>query len=399
MIISSLQIKRSAGLVSAEATVRWEKAARKPFRFFVQTPEEHASALQADANAFLIGSFISAWALGEQRINVEGTLCPLLLNHLEGAMMMLRSWYPQAFGPFPVVEAEKGFAARMPKENGAISLMSGGIDSLCLLRSNHLYYHTDHPSYINAVVPVAMVEHKASNTDAFDALFQARMTSVKVVADDQKVKIIPVASNVYWLNPDEYHYGQKTYASQLSSILAMFSGGFHHGFIASSYDAAYASKPWGSNPQLDAYFSSGHFRIENAGSEQTRLKKVGIVADWPAGASSIRVCQNDNAGGSNCGTCEKCIRTQLMLEALGKLRGCTAFPHDRLELDLLEYLKTYEMLSSDDAMHNEEKVYQYGLVLPYLHQRGRHDLAQRLKEILDELVEDKKNRVRFGQTG
>jgi hypothetical protein len=316
---------------------------------------------------------------------VEGVLCPLLVSHLEGAMMMLRSWYPEELGPFPAIEATQGFSPKLAAGRGAISLMSGGIDSLCLLRSNHLYYHVGHPARIKAVLPVSMIDQKVSSPEALNDLFSGRMTSVRVVAEDAQVRIIPAATNVYWLNFDEYNYGKKTYASQLSSVLAMFSGSFDHGFIASSYDAAYSSKPWGSNPQLDAYYTSGHFRIENAGSEQTRLEKVGIVADWPAGARSIRVCQNDNSGGSNCGTCEKCIRTKLMLEALGKLKGCPSFEEDHIDLALLEYLKIYEMLGSKDPMHNEEKTYQYGLALPHLRQRGRDDLADRLEELLSEL--------------
>ena len=387
MIISEIKLNNANGLIDAEAMLQWEDSNHPPFRFFVQTHEANGDFLHADANAFLIGTFLSAWIEGEKRIKVEENICPLLLDHLQGAMMMLHSWYPSELGPFPQIEATGGFRPRLSVSRGAVSLMSGGIDSLCLLRSNHLNYHEQHPARIKAVMPVTMIEQKAKSPGEFDALFRARMTSVGVVAEDSNVRVIPVASNVYWLNFDEYDYGKKTYASQLSSILAMFSGGFDHGFIASSYDAAFASKPWGSNPQLDGYYSSGHFRIENAGSEQTRLVKVGVVADWPAGAKSIRVCQNDNAGGSNCGTCEKCIRTKLMLEALGKLKGCPSFEEDHIDLALLEYLKQYDMLSSEDALHNEEKIYQYGLVLPYLRMRGRQDLANRLEELLAELTE------------
>jgi hypothetical protein len=169
-------------------------------------------------------------------------------------------------------------------------------------------------------------------------------------------------------------------------VLSFFSKNFHHGLIASSYDAAFASKPWGSNPQLDAYYTSAHFRMENSGSEMTRLRKVGIVADWPVGFKSIRVCQNDNSGSSNCGTCEKCIRTKLMLEALGKLETCPSFRENKLDVALLEYLETYKMLSSTDILHNQEKVYQYGLTIPYLKARGRNDLADYLQSVLDKLV-------------
>jgi hypothetical protein len=386
MIISDVKKETISGITTVGGIINFEDSNRPSFNLFIQTLEQFQDDLWADSNAFLIASILVAWDAGEKRIHLPGTLCPVLLNNLEGVFMMMKSWYPNDFGNPPVVEAAEGFKAILPSRNATISLMSGGIDSLCLLRSNHLLYPKEHSAYIKTVLTIEMGKAPVQDLHSFTKLFEGRLTSVNAAAHDQEVGVIPVFTNIYSLNPNGYFYGQKSYSSQLSAVLSFFSKSYNQGFIASSYDAAYSTKPWGSNPQLDAYYTSSHFRMDNSGSEMTRLKKVGIVADWPVGYKNIRVCQNDNTGSSNCGTCEKCIRTKLMLEALGKLRGCTAFPENNIDLNILGYLETYNMLPSTDALHNQEKIYQYGLTIPLLKERGRHDLAGALEKILEKLA-------------
>jgi len=385
MIISGIDLKTCSGIVTVEGTITWEDFDRNPFNLFVQTKEENRDAIWPDPNSFLIGSILTAWHYKERRIRIDGTICPMLASNLEGVFMMMKAWYPKDFGEPPVIEPTQGFKSMLPYGKGTISLMSGGIDSLCLLRSNHLFYPKGHDSRIQAVLPVEMTKKPAEDKEEFAKPFEGRMTSIDPVAAKEEVQVLQARTNIWSVNPDGYFYGQKSYASQLSAIISFFSKKFDHGLIASSYDAAYSGKPWGSHPQLDAYFTSTHFRMENSGTEMTRLRKVGIVADWPIGYKSIRVCQNDNSGGSNCGTCEKCIRTKLMLEALGKLKDCTSFRENYIDTDLLAYLETYNMLPSSDVLHNAEKIYQYGLTLPHLRSRGRDDLADTLEKMLDKL--------------
>ncbi|MDB5121546.1 MAG: hypothetical protein JWN56_2764 [Sphingobacteriales bacterium] len=382
MNISNYEFRNEKGTIRAEALITWEECDRPPLFLFVQTIDSYRDALWPDPNSFLIATILTAWNAGERRIRLNDSVCPVLLNNLEGVFMMLKSWYPDGFGPRPEIEAAVGAKASLPVGNGAIALMSGGIDSLCLLRANKLYYPKSHPNSIKAVLSITHQEHLAPDQEALWKTFEGRMTSISPVAADAKVDVIPVYTNMWWLNPDGYFFGQKSYSSQLSAVSSFFARSFHKGYIASSYDAAFSNKPWGSHPQLDAYYTSGHFQMENSGTEMTRLKKVALVADWPVGFQSMRVCQNDNTGSENCGTCEKCIRTMLMLEALGKLRDCQSFPRNTIDTELLTYLETYDMLHSTDIMHDAEKIYLYEMTIPYLAERGRYDLVETLKRIL-----------------
>jgi hypothetical protein len=387
MEISKFDLIKDSGTIRAEALITWEESDRRPFRFFVQTVDTYQDFIWPDPNSFLIASLLVAWNSGESRILIHESLCPVLVNNLEGVFMMLKSWYPNDFGPPPMIETMKSIKASLPVGKGAISLMSGGIDSLCLLRANKLNFPDNHPNAIRAILPIDQTEFPAKDDNELRKIFEGRMKALKPVALDAAVDIIPACTNMWWLNPDGYFYGQKSYSSLLSAITSMFGEGFHKGYIASSYDAAFSAKPWGSHPQLDAYYSTSHFHMENSGTEMTRFRKVKLVADWPVAFQNIRVCQNDDSGSTNCGTCEKCIRTLLMLEAIGKLRECKAFPRNQIDVELVNYLEKYDMLYSTDILHNDEKLYMYGMLIPYLEKRKRHDLVNALKKILNTLRE------------
>ncbi|HWQ92488.1 MAG TPA: hypothetical protein VN673_12520 [Clostridia bacterium] len=389
MQISNLVQLKDDGVIRVQADLRWEDSEHAPLTLFVQTDVSHEDALWPDPNSFLIATVLSAWQSGEKRILVEGALCPALASNLQGVFMMLRAWYPDDFDAAPKIEAAGGFKTSLPYGKGALSLMSGGIDSLCLLRANKLFFPAGHANGIRAVLSIAQIAQPVTAKEALQKKMQGRLSAISPVAADAGVDVIPALTNTWWLNPDGYFYGQKAYSSQLSAVTSFFSKRFQKGYIASSYDAAFTGKPWGSHPQLDAYYSSSHFEMQNSGTEMTRLRKVEMVADWPVALHHMRVCQNDNTGGKNCGTCEKCIRTLLMLEGLGKLRDCQAFPKNTITPELVRYLEAYDMLHSEDMLHDEEKLHLYEMILPLLEQRGRHDLASTLREILTNLASRK----------
>jgi hypothetical protein len=387
MQISQIEPISQGSTVRAQALITREDSERPPFTMFIQTVDRGQEVFGADPNSFLMATILTAWQEGERRVHVDGVLCPLRVNNLEGVFMMLKAWYPEDFGKPPVIEASGGTESRLPSGLGAISLMSAGIDSLCLLRANRLFFPEGHPNYIRAVLPVAHVDKHADDEVSLWKNFEGRLTAIRPVSEDSGVDIYPACTNVWWLNPDGYFYGQKSYSSLLSAVTCMFGKGYQKGYIASSYDAAFSVKPWGSHPQLDAYYSTSYFSMENSGTEMTRFKKVRMLADWQVALNHMRVCQNDNSGGGNCGTCEKCIRTMLMLESMGKLKECTAFPQNHIDVDLVNYLSEYDMLYSSDPWHNEEKIYMYNMIITPLEDRGRNDLAVALREILKKLCE------------
>ena len=376
MTISEIKLLKEEGTIRAEAKIEWENNDIPPFNFFMQTEEKYEEAFWADPNAFLLALVFPAWGVGEERIQVQDQLCPVLNKNLKGAFLLLKAWFPDDFGPAPLIETSKGFQALRPFKTGATSLLSAGIDSLSILRNNKLLLPPDHLNSIQATVSVSHYEKPARNLKELHEQAQGRLKAITTVSTDLGVLSIPVTTNFWWLNPDGNFFSFKSHGAQFLSALAFFSKGFYKGYIASSFDAAFLHKPWGSHPQLDSYFSSSHFQTEHIGTEMTRIEKVALVADWPAGLQNIRVCQNDSSGSWNCGTCEKCIRTMVMLESLGKLRECESFPENEVSVGLLSYLEKYNML------FDPEQIYLYSSAIPLLEKRGRNDLVEALEKII-----------------
>lgn len=114
------------------------------------------------------------------------------------------------------------------------------------------------------------------------------------------------------------------HGASLASVAHVLRGELDQLFVPSSlpYDRLY---PWGSHPILDPLWSSAHMEIVYDGSEANRMDKVLRIAHDDVALRSLRVCWKNPEGAYNCGQCEKCIRTMLMLEAAGCLDRCTTF--------------------------------------------------------------------------
>jgi hypothetical protein len=95
--------------------------------------------------------------------------------------------------------------------------------------------------------------------------------------------------------------------------------------VASSYPRRLAS-PWGSHWRIDPLWSSDRLEVLHVGDEWWRAEKLAQVADHPLVHRYLRVCWEHRSPALNCGRCEKCVRTQLVLETVGRLADMRVFP-------------------------------------------------------------------------
>jgi hypothetical protein len=380
MYIDALNFHDEFGFIRAEAQINWEDSNKSPFDLFVGTERHFQDVFWADSNAFLIGCILPAWRLGERRIKIDGILCPVLCQNIKAALSVLKLWFPELGSP-PVIEASQGFQTLSPCKDKAVSLFSCGIDSLATLRFNKLHFAPEHPSSIQGIIVMNLdVDQPNSATVKMFNKTRGRLKSAAKIADSARVELIPALSNIWWLVDDGYFYSYKWHGAVLSFIAAFFSKGWSKAYIASSSSDTDYLHPWGSHPLLDTNYSSGHFQIEHHGAGISRFEKTALVADWKTALENIRVCQNDNKGEANCGTCEKCIRTMTSLVALGKLKDCPSFPFDEVNVQLVNSIEEYRMINDDYAAQ------WYQELVPELLKCGRNDLAGAIENVLDSYI-------------
>lgn len=63
-------------------------------------------------------------------------------------------------------------------------------------------------------------------------------------------------------------------------------------------------------------FSTSQLKIVPEGSEYSRNDKINFIANYEVAKKNLHVC---TAKEINCGVCEKCLRTLLAIDALGRL--------------------------------------------------------------------------------
>jgi hypothetical protein len=83
--------------------------------------------------------------------------------------------------------------------------------------------------------------------------------------------------------------------------------------------------PWGSHPLSDPLMSTNDLRFIRYQNKVNRFQKTEFIAKSQIALDHLHVCWIRKSH-DNCGACEKCVRTMLMLEVIGVLDRASCFP-------------------------------------------------------------------------
>jgi hypothetical protein len=198
------------------------------------------------------------------------------------------------------------------------------------------------------------------------------------VATDLGIDVIPVKTNVLNLYPDGQFYSRYWIGAIFGAIAHIFSKRFNKTYIASGSSIMEIVRYLhGSHPFVDDYYSSGHLSVMHHGSHMERHEKIKLISEWPTGLQNIFTCEGRKSGENNCGRCEKCIRTMLVLAGLDKLKD-SSFPVDDVTPELLMTLDEYNMIPYEAWL----KEY-YLQIIPLLRDGGRQDLVDALNQVAE----------------
>jgi hypothetical protein len=359
MIIDRIRPIQTDTGTGIECDIRFETLRRDAHTIFVVADAPHT--LTVDPNGFLLGAFLPAWTAGERRIRIEGAVCPSLSANLSIAASLMRHWFDD-LSTAPVIEGDSEYR-RAGTNVGAF--LSGGVDSLAMIRSLTALRPVGHPDRPVAAVVVDYQYVGGIDRDETDARFARSTATSREICADVGLDVIPVRSNFCRLNESLAFWMYRYHGSFLASMSHFLSRDFRVLHIASSYPVTHLV-PWGSHPLLDPQYSSQHVRISHHGAEWSRLQKIRQLRDWAPALNRMYVCTSDTSNGRNCGACEKCVRTKLHLLIEGRLADAGAFEQDDVrEADIRAIrIKTeYARLCYEEA-------------LPGLERLGRTDLVE-----------------------
>lgn len=249
---------------------------------------------------FAIAGLLPAMSRGET-LSIDPSLpvSRTLLTGMAELQQIFRLWGPffrQKFTPIAIEATVDDPAPQLPEVTA--SFFSGGVDGT----------HT----FLTAPFPVThAVFSRGIDFQLDNPLYDEAAVRNRRWLADRGVPLLEVASNVRFVGHN-FGMGWNTYfGGGLAAIGHLLGAG--RLLIA-------AGRTWrelwpdGSHPLADPLWSSSRTEVLHIGRGQKRWEKIAAIASAPGAIDLLRVCWQDK--GYNCGRCEKCIRTMVLLRLL-----------------------------------------------------------------------------------
>lgn len=333
MRIEAIERASRDGRTRVQARVAFEERERAQDVWF-ETEEPFAEDLAASPEAFVTAALPMAQWYGERRVRVEDSVCPRLRDGFLAAGALLHAWHPRR-GAVPRLEARGGFVPTLPRSPRRAALFfSGGIDGFALVRC----HRRDHPVGAPGAAREALFLFGLNNYD-FEGNapsaprlldWEERRRALTAVAEEQDLSLVPIWTNVRRLCPDHRAWTAVGFGCMTAAVAHTLGRRFDTALMASDGEIGEPS-PLGAHPLLEPSLSSAAVRVRESLGHLDRGDRLRLLSDWEPARRLAQPChciEIPPAGQVNCGRCEKCVRTMLLLLALGRLREWPAFPAD-----------------------------------------------------------------------
>jgi hypothetical protein len=353
------------------ATVVWEDCDRPNQHIYFETTSEFADDLFCNPDAFALACFAPAVCNGEKRLYINTRISPNLREGLLNAMEWFYKWYD--IEPLHL-ESQNGLPHREPSKGRTGAFLSGGVDSLAMLRGNQMAFPKAHSAAIQDGILVYGFDIGGYDEGEEIENYERAYNALQPIAQEAQLSLIPIFTNIRHLDTKTYPWRKQYHGAALAAVAHALSRRFARVSIASSVDIRNVGTH-GSHPLLLLNYSTTGLQLRHEQARYSRFDKAQLLADWPTALRHLRVCTLNPEHGLNCGTCEKCLRTMLELLAVGKLHETDAFGAHDITSDMVQDIHLYARTS----------LVFYGELIPHLEAQGRDDLVEVLEKKLADL--------------
>lgn len=307
-------------------------------------------------------------------VRIHGNLSELASHNLHEFQRVWAIWKPDLYRhvdliPDAVVNVK-------PASDRVIQAFSGGVDATFTLISNKAL-HRDRGGYdVSAAVLVHGFDVHYENTRDFDMLAQRLRTSLA----RHGIALKTMRTNSRALNIQSW---MDSFTSQLAACLHQFSN--HYGVALMASAKSYDELEMGisSNPITDPLLSGDTLRMVHDGAGYTRTEKVEVISRYPELVEHLKVCWQGTVQHSNCGKCEKCLRTRLNFAAAGEMNPA-CFP-GAFNTKMLGRLKASSMIQLEELRSILSYIRHRRLDYHWTHQLRRRIALSRLGIELEKL--------------
>ncbi|HET6387962.1 hypothetical protein [Hyphomicrobium sp.] len=270
--------------------------------------------MHAAFEPFVVTLSSLASARGEE-IAFDGELSEQLSVGLNEYWRILSRWDPAKFNPI-TVKATSLSSSAPAKEGVAAAAFSGGVDSFFTQ-----YLNFDRPPGFRTKYAVFIHGFDIPLSEA--KIFDDAASAYEAALRKEGVELVRVTTNARaFIPPGFWEMG---HGSGLIGTALALSSGINRFFVPSS--KSYGTlEPWGSDPLTDGLLSTERVHVIHDGAYYSRFDKINLMKDWDTFRKLVRTCYVKPAAFENCGKCQNCRRTMMVLASLGVLDRFETFP-------------------------------------------------------------------------
>jgi hypothetical protein len=198
---------------------------------------------------------------------------------------------------------------RQASTGGTGLFFTGGVDSFfSLLRHREEITH--------------LIVLRGFNVKRKQVVDDLALPTIRVVAAQMNKNLVEVSTNIREFSDRIVDWGLDYHGAALAAVALLLAPTLNKVYVASSHSEKDTFR-WGSHLFVDPLYSTETLSLIHDGANATRVEKVAAIAENRLVQQTLRVC--NKGGASNCGRCEKCLRTMINLRVAGALEKVATF--------------------------------------------------------------------------
>lgn len=338
--------------------------------WWLEVADHDADALRVSGDPFLIW-LAPVSALRREPVRLDVAVDQELLEQVREVQRVWQTWFPECRAVALDAAAHDAVAAHVgtgspTSAQRTAAFFTGGVDSFFTVLRHDAGEGTPRRVHIDDLIYVhgfdVLLSNERAGTRVVESLRQAATGLAK--------PLVVVRSNLRETCFARTDWPRHSHGAALAGVAHALGARYHTVLLGSS--AGYGDlRFWGSHPLVDPMFHSSRLRVLHDGPAFMRVQKTESVVRSPIARAHLRVCWKSDSG-DNCGRCNNCYRTMLVLESLGVLDDCRTF--DRRTLDLSRVSRIY--------CRHDYDVRQFGYVRDLARREGRADVAEAVERAL-----------------
>lgn len=310
--VRNIKLKEQLGLQKVVADIIENNKKRELF-FAVEA--QFTDFLDSDSgDAFMLALLVPAMAAGKTLV-IDAPVSKRLLWQLESFMIPALTQMNPKLQKI-AIESRQGYSDQIYESDCVVTGLSCGVDSFYTVLE--LLYGERIPDTLTHF----LLFHKVEGLENITETLQERATLQRqMVAKRFALPLIQVWSNAKTFM--DFPYEQICVFHDLAIVLALKQK-IHKYYYATGYGIPHFELDFSQTCHYDLLnanvIRTDSFEMISHNGMTDRIEKTRALADDPVAQKYLNVCSHPRESGTlNCSSCEKCKRTMVALDILGKL--------------------------------------------------------------------------------